>query len=68
MKLNQLFRVMPDGSHKYTVIIDPTDQLLIVNKNAFYKLGYPVEDIIEGSMLIDSVPVTWCSASQKWVE
>lgn len=45
------------------------ESLAIINLNAHYKLGEPMQDdVIAGHILADATRVTWCSIQQKWVD
>lgn len=41
---------------------------LVIADGEFYKLGYPVDDVIAAEILKEMVPVNWCSLEQRWVE
>lgn len=56
------------GKIRLTVELDADEELLATRSGAYYKLGYPVEDIVQSHVLQDSRQVTWCSIEQRWVE
>jgi hypothetical protein len=54
------------GRRRVLVELGPSEQLIVVCKNSYYKLGYPIEDIVSGNEIAESKPTYWCSISQKW--
>lgn len=56
------------GKQRITVVIEADEQLIAINPDLFYKLGYPIEDVMQGHILAESVPVVWCSIEQKWID
>lgn len=55
------------GRRVVTVELAQGENLLPVRLDCHYKLGYPVEDIIEGHIIDEMVKVRWCSLEQKWI-
>ena len=51
-----------------TVELDDGEDLMAVRRGGFYRLGYPLEEIVFGDQVADAVPVSWCPVEQKWVE
>lgn len=60
-------RTLANGRRRVTVELTP-DETLMPIRDGFYKLGGQVDDIVSSSVLNETVQVTWCSVSQKWVE
>jgi len=67
MKIKYI-RTLKNGKRHALVELDPGERITSYREASYYKLGHPVEEIVAGHVLDDAVPVTWCSASQKWVE
>lgn len=62
-------KTLPSGQERITIQIPKGARLVCIEPSSFYKLGYPCDDQILGSHVLDSVrQVSWCSASQQWVE
>jgi hypothetical protein len=59
---------LKNGKRHVLVELDFGERITAYYDDRYYKLGYPVEDIVVGHVLDQAVPVTWCSASQEWVE
>lgn len=60
-------RKLKSGKRHVLVELDANEQILCVNEDLHYKLGYPVEDVVIGCVVADATPVTWCSIGQEWV-
>lgn len=56
------------GKRVVTVELGEGETLLSVKQGDFYKLGYPVEDVMAGYIIKDMVRVYWDSLEQKWIE
>ena len=56
------------GKTRVTVELSPGGKLIEVCEDGHYKLAYPVEDIVGGHVVLGCRQVTWCSASQEWVD
>jgi hypothetical protein len=67
MKIKHV-RTLKNGKRHALVELDPGEHITSYREDGYYKLGYPVEEIVASHVLDDAVPVTWCSASQEWVE
>ena len=51
-----------------TVVYLAEDEVVvIVKKDAYYQLGYPVEDIVHGGIIADAQLAEWCVIEQKWL-
>jgi hypothetical protein len=61
-------RTLKNGKRHALVELDPGERITSYLEAGHYKLGYPVEEIVASHVLDEAVPVTWCSASQEWVE
>ena len=58
-----------DSKLRLTVETDATENLLPVRDGAFYRLGYPLDDMVIAAHILEAArPVLWCSIEQKWVE
>lgn len=42
--------------------------LVAIEPDAFYKLGEPMNDVMQGHILTNAVPTTWCPIGQKWLD
>jgi hypothetical protein len=60
-------RINRQGKRIATVELDDGEHIMAVRQEAYYKTGYPQEDVVGGYILLDSVRVTWCSLGQEWV-
>lgn len=61
-------KVLKSGNRQMTIELRPHEMILMLNKGAHYKLGYPVEDIVEFTVMHESHEVSWDSVSQQWVD
>lgn len=57
-----------NGTTRVIVDLEPNEKMVVINVNSHYRLGYPVEDVLAPHVIEEAVQVTWCSASQQWVE
>jgi len=55
------------GKRRITVELDKGEALIAVRPDSFYKLGYPVEDVVPSHVLENAHQVTWCCVGQEWV-
>ncbi len=55
------------GKRVVTVELGEGETLLSVKQADFYKLGYPVEDVMAGYIIKDMERVYWDSLEQKWI-
>lgn len=55
------------GKRVVTVELAEGETLLSVKQDDFYKLGYPVEDVMAGYIIKDMERVYWDSLEQKWI-
>jgi len=61
-------KVMKTGIRRVTIDLYPNEKLCAFKEDDFYKTGYPLEEIINGHHILDSVRVTWCAFEQRWIE
>lgn len=54
------------GTRLVTVELAADEVLVAFKRGGYYKLGHPVEDVMHADVLINGVPVSWCSVEQKW--
>jgi hypothetical protein len=55
------------GKRRITVELDEGEEIIAVRPNAFYKLGYPFEEVVPSHVLDGAQQVTWCCIGQEWV-
>ncbi len=67
MKIKHV-KQLKSGERHVLVELDEGEHIFGYHKDRYYKLGSPVDDIVASHVLDEVVPVTWCSASQEWVE
>jgi hypothetical protein len=67
MKIRHV-KTLKNGKRHALVELDPGEHVASYRESRYYKLGYPSEEIVASHVLDEAVPVTWCSASQEWVE
>lgn len=56
-----------NGNTQVTYEFSPEETMLCVRQGEFYKLGYPVEDVISSHILSDIQLVVWDSLEQRWI-
>jgi hypothetical protein len=56
------------GARRMIVELLPDEALIAVREGAFYRLAYPVDDVVASHVVAEAVEVAWCSVSQAWVE
>jgi hypothetical protein len=61
-------RTLKNGKRHVLVELDEGERIAGYHEDRYYKLGYPIEDIVEGRIIDEAVPVTWCSVEQRWAE
>lgn len=59
--------VKPEGV-RTVVYLQEGEKVIIVKPEANYRLGYPMEDIVYGSTIIEAVRVVWDQADQAWLD
>ena len=60
-------RINKKGLREVVVELDKGEHIQAINPDAFYKTGYPVEDVVQGHVILDSKGVMWCPLGQEWV-
>lgn len=60
-------RINRHGRREVTVELDAGEQLQAIRPHDFYRTGYPVEEVLQGNIILDCEHVTWCSLGQEWV-
>jgi hypothetical protein len=60
-------KTLKNGKRHLLVELDPDEELLALKGDEHYRIGYPIEDVMRGHILIESQHVTWCSLEQKWL-
>jgi hypothetical protein len=55
------------GKRRITVELDRDEELIAVKGDAFYKMGYPFEEVVPWHVLAEAKQVTWCCLGQEWV-
>ena len=50
------------------LMLDEDEIAIVIKKDRHYRLGYPVLDIMIGSIIIESDPVHWDEIEQNWVD
>lgn len=60
-------RELKNGKRHVLVELDANETLVALDENGYYKTGYPQEEVVQGHIILGSVPVTWCSLGQEWV-
>lgn len=41
-------------------------KVVAIRSDGYYKLGYPLEDVVHGAIIVNALPVSWCCVSQEW--
>lgn len=62
-------KVLKDGRVHVLIELGPTEGMPVpaIKDDAHYRLGYPIEDVVEGHIISEARRVYWCSLEQKWV-
>lgn len=55
------------GKREVTVELDDKENLVAIEADKFYRIGYPIEDVVGGYIIDSPELVHWCSLEQKWV-
>jgi hypothetical protein len=58
---------LANGNLRVTYEFSPDESMLCIKRGEFYKLGYPVEDVIADHILSDIQLVMWDSLEQRWI-
>lgn len=60
-------KINRQGQREVTVVLGSAETLTAFDPSAFYRTGYPVEEVVRGNIILDAEQVTWCSLGQEWV-
>lgn len=55
------------GRRRVIVELDANEVLLAVNEDAYYELGEPMDDVMQGHILSKARLTCWCPIEQKWI-
>ena len=55
------------GTRTMTIELDKNEKLVAVRDGAFYALGEPLNDVVQGHIIADCVPAVWCPITQKMI-
>lgn len=61
-------RTTSKGIRRVTLQLDPGEQIVVVRRDAHYKLGAQMDDIITSDAIEEAVEVFWNIHEQKWSE
>jgi hypothetical protein len=61
-------KTLKSGKMRVTVDIDPGQKLVAIYEDAYYELGEPLDDVVQGHIIADADRVTWCPIGQGWVK
>ena len=59
-------KTLKDGSTQVVVTLAKGEVLLAVKADRFYKLGEPMDDVVDSCVLTNAAQVYWCSVEQQW--
>lgn len=60
-------KTLKNGKFRVTLEIDPSEKLMSIRPDSFYKLGYPFEEVVQSHIIEDAHQVMWCPLGQEWV-
>lgn len=60
-------RINKRGKREAVIELDSDEHIQAIREDAFYKTGFPQEEVVQGHVILGSVQVTWCSLGQEWV-
>lgn len=60
-------KTLKNGKVRMVIDADSTEKLIALHDDRFYKLGYPVEEVVQSHIIEDAQQVTWCPLGQEWV-
>lgn len=49
------------------VELDEGEEIIAIKPGRYYKLGYPIEDVMPAHVMQDVVEVVWDCISQEWI-
>lgn len=63
-------RTLKDGRVHVLIELGPTEAMPVapIRKDAHYRLGHPLEDVVLGHVIKDARRVYWCPVGQEWVD
>lgn len=67
MKTIKTVSVRGSSRVRVTVELDAGEQLIAVDPDGYVRLGEPMDDVMPGHVLCNSVRVTWCPIEQRWI-
>ena len=53
------------GARTVTLELEKNENLIAIQDNAFYELGEPLNDVVQGHIITNCRPAVWCSVTQK---
>lgn len=68
MKQVGIAKRMKNGKTRVVVDLDDGESLMAVATPGYYKLAYPLDDmIVRADLILGAERVTWCVIEQKWI-
>lgn len=61
-------RILFNGRRRVTVELAPGERLVAISDDAFYRLGEPMDEVLQGHIIAGAQRVAWCPVEQKWTE
>lgn len=55
------------GVRTMTVELGKDERLIAVQEGAFYELGEPLNDVVQGHIISSCRPAVWCPVTQKMI-
>lgn len=55
------------GVRTMTIELDKSEKLVAIHDNSFYKLGEPLDDVVQGHIIADATVAVWCPIEQKFI-
>lgn len=59
---------LKNGTRRVLVEVSKDAELYALHKDCHVRLGYPVEDVMHSSIVLNLNVVSWCSVEQRWVD
>lgn len=60
-------RTLKNGKVRVTVEIAPGEKLMTIRDGAYYKMGYPFNEVVQSHIVEEATEVMWCPLGQEWV-
>ena len=60
-------RPTKEGGRRVTVSLAPGEKLVAIKEESYYRMGGPMDDVVQGHYITGATGVCWCSLSQEWV-